>query len=313
MTTLTRHTILVGFIVTSLGCVDRDGLDGLAPGVRTDGGPAGTGGSATGGSGGAMGGSGGAAGATGGNGGGAGRGGTGGASGGTGGASGGTGGTGGKKDGGTDAFVCGPVCAIFCEFGNVLDDHGCPTCRCNPPPVCPAIKCASPCPNGFEKDARGCATCQCNPPPADVCAPDACPAPRPASPNYICPDGKTVAGPACLHATDGTCHWQITTCPGSCVETVLCVIGDHFDSTLCRCVPSADAGASPSCACPNGDVCVKQIGGPAIPADPPTTCEPRMPVVCLNPSPCGCLGPNNGRCTPDATVQGLCICDNGIR
>ena len=26
---------------------------------------------------------------------------------------------------------CGPVCAIYCSFGNVLDEHGCPTCRCN--------------------------------------------------------------------------------------------------------------------------------------------------------------------------------------
>ena len=31
--------------------------------------------------------------------------------------------------------VCGPVCDIFCEFGNVPDANGCPTCRCNPPPT----------------------------------------------------------------------------------------------------------------------------------------------------------------------------------
>jgi hypothetical protein len=30
--------------------------------------------------------------------------------------------------------TCGPVCAIFCQFGNVLDAQGCPTCACNPPP-----------------------------------------------------------------------------------------------------------------------------------------------------------------------------------
>ena len=33
---------------------------------------------------------------------------------------------------------CGPVCAIYCPYGNVLDANGCPTCRCNP----------SPCKNG---------------------------------------------------------------------------------------------------------------------------------------------------------------------
>ena len=31
--------------------------------------------------------------------------------------------------------VCGPVCNIACQYGNVLDANGCPTCACNPPPT----------------------------------------------------------------------------------------------------------------------------------------------------------------------------------
>ena len=27
--------------------------------------------------------------------------------------------------------VCGPVCDIYCQYGNVLDANGCPTCQCN--------------------------------------------------------------------------------------------------------------------------------------------------------------------------------------
>lgn len=33
-------------------------------------------------------------------------------------------------------FHCPPVCAVYCEFGNVLDHNGCSTCQCNPPPSC---------------------------------------------------------------------------------------------------------------------------------------------------------------------------------
>ncbi len=33
---------------------------------------------------------------------------------------------------------CDPVCAIYCVYGNVLDNKGCPTCRCK----------ESPCGNG---------------------------------------------------------------------------------------------------------------------------------------------------------------------
>src|SRR5438552_12006550 len=40
--------------------------------------------------------------------------------------------------------VCGPVCLIYCPFGNVLDSQGCPTCACNKPTpgaTCPPDQC----------------------------------------------------------------------------------------------------------------------------------------------------------------------------
>jgi hypothetical protein len=42
-------------------------------------------------------------------------------------------GTGGSS-GGAGGGGCGPVCAIYCANGNVLDGRGCPTCACKPPP-----------------------------------------------------------------------------------------------------------------------------------------------------------------------------------
>lgn len=80
--------------------------------------------------------------------------------------------------------VCGPVCQIFCEYGHVLDANGCPTCGCNPVPPVP-----KPCP------------------------PEQCAGPAPKSPSFICPDGHTVGGPACVANAMGVCGWAILTCP----------------------------------------------------------------------------------------------------
>uniref|UniRef100_A0A0L8G2C5 Antistasin-like domain-containing protein n=1 Tax=Octopus bimaculoides TaxID=37653 RepID=A0A0L8G2C5_OCTBM len=30
--------------------------------------------------------------------------------------------------------ICGPVCMMFCEYGNVLDKNGCPICKCKKKP-----------------------------------------------------------------------------------------------------------------------------------------------------------------------------------
>lgn len=53
---------------------------------------------------------------------------------------------------------------------NVPDkETGCPTCKCAPKKVCPAIECANFCQNGYKIE-NGCKTCTCNlPPPPPTC------------------------------------------------------------------------------------------------------------------------------------------------
>lgn len=66
---------------------------------------------------------------------------------------------------------CGPVCALYCEHGNVLDDDGCPTCACNPPP--PAIcETDADCPGGRCEHLATCAALGCPPPPPPRCVYD---------------------------------------------------------------------------------------------------------------------------------------------
>jgi len=65
--------------------------------------------------------------------------------------------------------TCGPVCDIYCSYGNVLDANGCPTCACNvQPPSCPARKCTD-CPRGYLRNSDGCLTCTCVPDPSLPC------------------------------------------------------------------------------------------------------------------------------------------------
>ena len=47
-----------------------------------------------------------------------------------------------------------------------------------------------------------------------LCKPERC-GPELGMPNYLCADGTTWAGPRgrCLHHKDGTCGWQVKSCP----------------------------------------------------------------------------------------------------
>jgi hypothetical protein len=79
---------------------------------------------------------------------------------------------GGKKDasadGSPDLHVCGPVCAIYCQNGNVLDSSGCPTCQCKTTPDCPTGSHAVTCPpdtacaldcSEYQRGSDGCQLC----------------------------------------------------------------------------------------------------------------------------------------------------------
>jgi len=81
---------------------------------------------------------------------------------------------GGKKntspDSSPDLHVCGPVCDIYCQYGNVLDNWGCPTCQCKPATACPTgshavtcrpdTVCALDC-SEYQRGADGCQLCAC--------------------------------------------------------------------------------------------------------------------------------------------------------
>ena len=117
--------------------------------------------------------------------------------------------------------VCGPVCDIYCDYGNVLDASGCPTCSCNPPPKdpCATVKCAA----GTHCDSGKCA------PDGVSCG---------GFTGKPCPGfGKCVDNPndSCDPTTGGA------DCAGicSCVQNVLCTTNSRFDSSpsVCACVP----------------------------------------------------------------------------
>src|SRR5262249_44530567 len=120
--------------------------------------------------------------------------------------------------------TCPPVCDIFCEYGNVLDASGCPTCKCNPPPTtgCAAVLCpaGTDCDPATGKCISTKVSCggitgkpcpglgRCTDDPSDTCDPNA---------------GGADCGGIC-----------------TCVQNVLCTVNSKFDSSpsVCACVPS---------------------------------------------------------------------------
>jgi hypothetical protein len=117
-------------------------------------------------------------------------------------------------------------------------------------------------------------------------------------------------------AADPACAWYPNTRP--------CVVGQPCPAGWCHHPVATDGGSgfdgggiSAACACPgsSAEVCMEQIGGPAIQADagPTITCA-TIPATCSLLDRCACLAQGTvERCWSSEQVTNLCICDNGIR
>ncbi len=118
--------------------------------------------------------------------------------------------------------TCPAVCDIYCEFGNVLDENGCETCSCNPPPgpcevlderACVSTPGCAPIYGGVGGggacECPGCFGGDC--PPCD-CAEEPAPRPDPGFQGCVTVDRcanlserECVATPGCAPAYGGAC------------------------------------------------------------------------------------------------------------
>ncbi|MBX7195336.1 MAG: hypothetical protein K1X94_24990 [Sandaracinaceae bacterium] len=145
------------------------------------------------------------------------------------------------------ACECAEVlCDVYCEFGNARSADGCPTCECNPPPVCEPVLCDLYCEHGFAVDpTTGCETCSCNEPPTtcesdadcsadEICLLPACPA--------FCTDGGdcgSLCGPGVCQPREMEvrCSSDAECGDGAFCEIIGCAVYD--------CPPNADCIAPP--------------------------------------------------------------------
>ncbi|CAK9294382.1 unnamed protein product [Gordionus sp. m RMFG-2023] len=205
---------------------------------------------------------------------------------------------------------CGPVCRMYCEFGNVLDVNGCPICQCNPNPNCPRV-CRIYCQFGNVMDANGCPICRCNPAPRNLASlPD------------TSQGGRSGLLSNAFTAVDRTAK----KCPGVC--EMFCLFGNVLDANgcpICDCNPAPNnLGSLPDTSqarkCPH--VCRLHCEfGNVFTADGCKTCQckpnPNCPPVCAifcqygnvmdanRCKTCQCNpAPSDLASLPDTTLQG---------
>lgn len=207
----------------------------------------------------------------------------------------GTAGTNGKA--GTGGTMCGPVCAIYCQFGNVTDGNGCPTCKCNPAPMCKVEECGPVAGGGNAGAAL----------PAPTCS------------------GK-VAPPTCARDATGKCGWTQPACACDAIAPcpILCPYGLKVDPMTscqaCECNPAPPACTKNDCGslppadytmkCPDGSVigpvCERTSNvtcGWTFPKCPPVACPT---IACLRACPYGERVDANGCGTCDCIEPKEC-------
>lgn len=209
------------------------------------------------------------------------------------------GGTGGKK-------TCSAICDIFCPYGNILDADGCPTCKCNPTPMCPQIKCMDNCPNGYLKDEKGCQTCMCNP--DNTCTAAECGTMPPAN-TIVCPAGTKapaadtsgaaapiVAPYVCTRDASGKCVWQSRTCQVVCPAigcANMCPNGyevgaDGCQTCTCQPAPASVCGTYTSAAACAADASCRWLQpGCTEPALAAAGCFAKTALGCTSDASCG--------------------------
>lgn len=118
----------------------------------------------------------------------------------------------------------------------------------------------------------------------ELCGADECPGDAPLAPNYLCEDGMTLAGPACVRG-ESVCSWQILSCAA-------CAPDD--------CGP---APLAPNYQCDDGE----NIAGPAcLPSDRDGMCAWQI-IECPATDPCG-----PGACSGVAPLAPNYLCEDGM-